>query len=42
VGLDSDKPAKSQKGNAKFVVGKTVNVDAGDEITLVTGESRSI
>ena len=42
VGLDNDKPAKSQKGAAKFVVGKTYHLDAGDEITLETGQSKMV
>lgn len=42
VGLNEDSPAKSQKGAAKFVVGKTIHVDAGDEITFVTGESKIV
>ena len=42
VGLDNDQPAKSKKGAAKFVVGKTYHLDAGDEITLETGQSKMV
>jgi type VI secretion system secreted protein VgrG len=42
VGLNEDKPAKNSKGAAKFEVGKTVLIDAGDEITLVTGQSKIV
>ena len=42
VGLNEDSPAKSKKGAAKFEVGKTVLIDAGDEITIVTGESKIV
>jgi len=42
VGLDEDSPAKSKKGAAKFEVGKTVLIDAGDEITIVTGQSKIV
>jgi len=42
VGLNEDKPAKSSKGAAKFEVGKTVLIDAGDEITIVTGQSKIV
>ena len=42
VGLDNDQPAKNKKGAAKFVVGKTYHLDAGDEITLETGQSKMV
>jgi type VI secretion system secreted protein VgrG len=42
VGLDNDSPAKSKKGAAKFVVGKTYYLDAGDQITLETGQSKVV
>ena len=42
VGLDNDSPAKSKKGAAKFIVGKTYHLDAGDEITLETGQSKMV
>ncbi len=42
VGLNEDSPARSEKGAAKFEVGKTVLIDAGDEITLVTGNSKIV
>jgi type VI secretion system secreted protein VgrG len=42
VGLDEDSPARSKKGAAKFEVGKTVLIDAGDEITLVTGNAKIV
>jgi type VI secretion system secreted protein VgrG len=42
VGLNEDSPAKSEKGVAKVLVGKTLLVDVGDEITFVTGESKIV
>jgi type VI secretion system secreted protein VgrG len=42
VGLDEDSPQKSQKGVAKMVIGKTLHVDVGDEITFVTGDSKIV
>jgi phage gp45-like len=42
VGLNEDSPAKNSKGAAKFEVGKTVLIDAGDEITIVTGQSKIV
>ena len=42
VGLENDSPAKSQKGKAKLVAGKTFHLDAGDEITLETGQSKIV
>jgi type VI secretion system secreted protein VgrG len=42
VGLNEDKPARSEKGAAKFEVGKTLLIDAGDQITLVTGDSKIV
>jgi type VI secretion system secreted protein VgrG len=42
VGLDEDSPAKNKKGVAKLLVGKTLTVDVGDEITFVTGESKIV
>jgi type VI secretion system secreted protein VgrG len=42
VGLNEDSPAKSEKGQAKAVIGKTLHVDVGDEITFVTGDSKIV
>ncbi len=42
VGLNEDSPAKSSKGVAKFEIGKTMLIDVGDEITLVTGQSKIV
>lgn len=42
VGLNEDKPAKSSKGVAKYEIGKTLTIDVGDEITLVTGQSKIV
>ena len=42
VGLNEDKPAKSEKGVAKFEIGKQLTIDVGDEITLVTGQSKIV
>jgi type VI secretion system secreted protein VgrG len=42
VGLNEDSPAKNKKGAAKFEIGKTVLIDAGDEITLVSGQSKIV
>lgn len=42
VGLDEDSPATSNKGIARFEVGKTLTMDVGDEITLVTGQSKIV
>jgi len=42
VGLNEDSPAKSSKGKAEVLVGKTLHVDVGDEITLETGESKIV
>ncbi len=42
VGLKEKSPAKSEKGVAKLLVGKTLEVDVGDEITFVTGESKIV
>jgi type VI secretion system secreted protein VgrG len=42
VGLNEDKPAKSDKGAAKFEIGKTLLVDVGDQITFVTGDSKIV
>jgi type VI secretion system secreted protein VgrG len=42
VGLNEDSPARSQKGVARFEIGKTLTMDVGDEITLVTGQSKIV
>ena len=42
VGLNEDRPAKSSKGVAKYEIGKTLTIDVGDEITLVTGQSKIV
>lgn len=42
VGLDEDSPQKNKKGQAKMVIGKTLHVDVGDEITFVTGDSKIV
>lgn len=42
VGLDEDSPAKSKKGVALFEIGKTLMIDVGDQITLVTGKSKIV
>jgi type VI secretion system secreted protein VgrG len=42
VGLNEDSLAKSEKGQAKLLVGKTLLVDVGDEITFVTGDSKIV
>jgi type VI secretion system secreted protein VgrG len=42
VGLDEDSPAKNKKGAAKALIGKTLHVDVGDEITFVTGDSKIV
>jgi type VI secretion system secreted protein VgrG len=42
VGLKEKSPAKSEKGLAKLLVGKKLEVDVGDEITFVTGESKIV
>jgi type VI secretion system secreted protein VgrG len=41
VGLNEDSPTKN-KGHAKAIVGKTLHVDVGDEITFVTGDSKIV
>jgi type VI secretion system secreted protein VgrG len=41
VGLDESSPSTA-KGNVKMKVGKTINIDAGDEITIVTGQSKIV
>lgn len=42
VGLNEDAPAKSDKGQAKMLVGKTLHVDVGDMITFETGDSKIV
>jgi len=42
VGLDEDSPRKNEKGHAKMIIGKTLHVDVGDEITFVTGDSKIV
>jgi type VI secretion system secreted protein VgrG len=42
VGLNEASPAKSSKGVARYEIGKTLTIDVGDEITLVTGQSKIV